>query len=236
MTAVHDIDHRRPGLLGTLGGLLARALGHEDRNPRIGRPRVASSPVPSMHSVDMVEGLSFLMVGARRGPLAEPAGWLSALGAQVAWAPPSFSTMASLIADRTATAATRGVTHVVVDLDALGGIALAFDALRTLRLARPDLPVILVSQDFQSNDFGLDRLPLCDASLRAPVVFAALEFALSEVSEVNNPAWQDRVQALGPSDTLPWVPPAAAAAIAPAVDPAVADVVVPFRRPQPRLA
>jgi hypothetical protein len=72
----------------------------------------------------------------------------------------------------------------------------AYDYLHDLRQRRPDLPVILVSEDFSSNDFSTERLPLCDASLRAPVVFSALEFALSEALDVNNPQWVERLKAL----------------------------------------
>jgi len=86
------------------------------------------------------------------------------------------------------------ITHVMVDIDALGGIVVAYDGLRLLRNQRPNLPVIVVSEDLSANDFSLERLPLCDASLRAPVAYSALEYALTESREVNNPAWVARLK------------------------------------------
>ena len=81
--------------------------------------------------------------------------------------------------------------HVIIDLDAAGGITAAYPALRGFRDRHPDIPVILLSDEFSTDDFGTDRLALCDVSLRIPFSFATFSFALRE-AEVNNAVWQQR--------------------------------------------
>lgn len=82
--------------------------------------------------------------------------------------------------------------HVIIDLEAVGGIASAYSSLRAFRDRHPDIPVILVSNEFAKDDFGTSRLALCDISLRAPFTFAMLGFALRE-AKVNNTLWQKRL-------------------------------------------
>lgn len=81
--------------------------------------------------------------------------------------------------------------HVIIDIESAGGIASAYSALRRFRDRHPDIPVILLSDEFAKDDFGTNRLALCDISLRTPFSFATFGFALRE-SEVNNMAWQQR--------------------------------------------
>ena len=81
--------------------------------------------------------------------------------------------------------------HVIIDLEAAGGITSAYPALRAFRDRHPDIPVILLSDEFSTDDFGTDRLALCDVSLRIPFSFASFGFALRE-AEVNNTVWQQR--------------------------------------------
>ncbi|MCW1920552.1 hypothetical protein NX862_17475 [Rhodobacter sp. KR11] len=144
-----------------------------------------------MPSVDGIETLTILMVGRVDGALLSPALWLGDLGALVQWIAPDIDELNGLARD-----GLMAPTHVVIDLDAMGGILPAFDSLRKLRDTRPDLPVILVSGDLAVDDFSLERLALCDASLRAPVAFSSLEYALTEAREVNNPAWVARLKDL----------------------------------------
>ena len=47
-------------------------------------------------------------------------------------------------------------------LEAAGGITSAYPALRAFRDRHPDIPVILLSDEFSTDDFGTDRLALCD--------------------------------------------------------------------------
>lgn len=82
-------------------------------------------------------------------------------------------------------------THVVMDIEALGGIASAYTAIRRFRDRNPDVPVILMSSEFAADDLGTDRLALGDVSLRVPFTFAALDLALRE-APINNAAWQNR--------------------------------------------
>ena len=80
---------------------------------------------------------------------------------------------------------------MIIDLEAAGGITSAYPALRAFRDRHPDIPVILLSDEFSTDDFGTDRLALCDVSLRIPFSFASFGFALRE-AEVNNTVWQQR--------------------------------------------
>lgn len=82
--------------------------------------------------------------------------------------------------------------YVIVDVEAMGGITAIASDLMALRLKRPDLIVILMSNEFERHDFGQERLALCDISLRLPCTFAALELALVE-AEINNWAWFERL-------------------------------------------
>lgn len=84
----------------------------------------------------------------------------------------------------------------LVDIDALGGIAKMVEPLMKLRLHRPDLTVILLTEEGSSHDFGLERLALCDVTLRVPCSYAAFEFALVE-APINNRAWQERMVEIG---------------------------------------
>ena len=90
------------------------------------------------------------------------------------------------------------VSHLVVDVDDLGGIETIYSDLRRIRDTIPDLAVILISSRFAVDDFSLERLALCDASIRAKSSFAGIEFALSESLSVNNKAWQARLASLSP--------------------------------------
>lgn len=85
---------------------------------------------------------------------------------------------------------------VLVDIDPLGGIAKMVEPLMKLRLHRPDLTVILLTEEAESHDFGLERLALCDVTLRVPCSYAAFEFAIVE-APINNRAWQERMENIG---------------------------------------
>lgn len=93
------------------------------------------------------------------------------------------------------------ISHLIVQIDYFCGIWEVFDELRRIRNTLPELPVVLVSYDFAQDDFRCERLALCDASLRAPVGLASLEFGLTEAANVNNPAWQTRLRDLQEAET-----------------------------------
>ena len=81
---------------------------------------------------------------------------------------------------------------LLVDLDTLGGISEMAEPLMRLRLGRPDISVVLLTEEVETHDFGTERLVLADITLRLPCAFASFEFALAE-APINNAAWQERL-------------------------------------------
>ncbi len=81
---------------------------------------------------------------------------------------------------------------LLVDLDTLGGISEMMEPLMRLRLGRPDIAVVLLSEEVETHDFGTERLVLADITLRLPCAFASFECALVE-APINNAAWQERL-------------------------------------------
>lgn len=77
---------------------------------------------------------------------------------------------------------------VVVDCDSLGDLRIVVDRLVTLREERPNLPVILMTRHVRRDDFDLERLPLCDATLRYPTEADTFAFAVQEAL-INNLVW-----------------------------------------------
>lgn len=80
-----------------------------------------------------------------------------------------------------------------VDIDGLGGINKVFDGLSQLRLDFPSLPVILLSSEFETDDFDISRYSLGDVSLRSPVLYSSLELGLFQARS-NNKIWQANVE------------------------------------------
>jgi hypothetical protein len=79
-----------------------------------------------------------------------------------------------------------------VDIDGLGGISNVLDRLTTLRVDYPTVPVILISDEFKRDDFERSRQAIGDISLRSPIRYSSLEFALFE-APTNNKNWQDNL-------------------------------------------
>jgi hypothetical protein len=88
--------------------------------------------------------------------------------------------------------ALKNADWIALDIDSLGGIVRIYDAMRGLRDAFPDTPVILLSREFGRNDYGVHRLALGDVSLRVPFTVNAFEIGLLQ-AQVNNKDWQRRV-------------------------------------------
>lgn len=82
--------------------------------------------------------------------------------------------------------------YLFVDIDGLGGVVKIFNTLARLRTEYPFVPVILISGEFETNDFDTTRRLLGDVSLRNPVLHASLEKALFDAIE-NNRKWCDSV-------------------------------------------
>lgn len=55
------------------------------------------------------------------------------------------------------------------------------------------VPSILLSSSFGRDDFGVDRLPIADASLRLPVARGRMAAAIAE-ARTNNALWQRRLE------------------------------------------
>lgn len=155
--------------------------------PRPARGRPALAPkrhLPEFHAA-AVEGISILLVGRPSGILTDMASWLRGNGANVIWLPPGLNQIKALAGKTAPTASV-----AIVDLDVLGDIKDVLEHLLILRRSRPELAVILVSRGFHADDVSIERLPISDCSLKVPVSFASLDFALYEAVEVNNPVWQ----------------------------------------------
>ncbi|WP_084861729.1 hypothetical protein [Salibaculum halophilum] len=93
-----------------------------------------------------------------------------------------------------ALAADPGINVVMIDLDSQESVAAQFDALSRLRLTHSDRPTILLSRDFETDEFGTHRMMLGDVSLRVPVLHASLEIALLQ-APVNNLDWRRHLDA-----------------------------------------
>jgi DNA-binding NtrC family response regulator len=85
----------------------------------------------------------------------------------------------------------REKTMLIVDLDTLTDGDRKYELLFDLRAHYPGLPVMLISESFARDDFSIERLPLCDVSLRAPTSFKSFEAGIKDALE-NNGAWQKR--------------------------------------------
>ncbi len=83
------------------------------------------------------------------------------------------------------------VSLLVIDLDERGGIGHFFEELYQFRQDCADVIVILVSETFSDDDFDLNRIWLCDVSLRAASTFTAIDLSMT-MSGINNAEWQRR--------------------------------------------
>lgn len=138
-----------------------------------------------MYSLDCGTPRRILMLGTANGALSKPGHWLEGQSVKLFWQT-SFARARALLCQR------GQFSHLLIDLDGLGGIAKRFDMLRRLRDEMPQIPVILFSREFLVDDLSAERMWICDASLRPTATFSTLELALL-ISEVNNQHWQTQV-------------------------------------------
>jgi hypothetical protein len=89
----------------------------------------------------------------------------------------------------------RGKTMLIVDLDTLTDGDKKYELLFDLRAHYHGVPVMLISDSFARDDFSIERLPLCDVSLRAPTSFKSFDTGIKDALE-NNAAWQKRISEL----------------------------------------
>lgn len=92
----------------------------------------------------------------------------------------------------------------VVDIDGSEDLDEILDRLLALRRKVPHVPVLLLSGDFSQSDFGEERLPLCDASLRTPITASRLLEALTAATE-NNRIWRARTTEMNRESSLALV-------------------------------
>jgi hypothetical protein len=74
------------------------------------------------------------------------------------------------------------ISHIIVDMTAIGQIQDAVEALTSFRKIAPSLCVVLVSQSVACDDFGSERNAICDVTLRAPLSSERLRRGLLEAS------------------------------------------------------
>jgi len=95
------------------------------------------------------------------------------------------------------------INFVIIDLDSFDSVISQFEPLSRMRVAHRDRPTILLSSEFETDEFGSHRRMLGDISLRVPVLHASLEIALLQ-APVNNCEWQKHLDSV-PSGTPPLV-------------------------------
>lgn len=74
---------------------------------------------------------------------------------------------------------------VVINIDTMDGTDNAVESLMALKLACPDVPVVIGSATFSKNNFTQQRRAITDASVRLPCSSAALALAI-ESSVMNS--------------------------------------------------
>jgi hypothetical protein len=72
----------------------------------------------------------------------------------------------------------RHVDVVVLNLDAFGDVDHAVETLRRFRARIPEMAIVLISSEVRADDFGPERAPICDVTLRAPASLLRLKEAL----------------------------------------------------------
>jgi len=89
-----------------------------------------------------------------------------------------------------------GCSLVFVNFDDFSGESVVIDLLRRLRSRSPNLPVVLLSKSFRTDDLSQERLAITDISLVAPIRDISLIGPALETAAVNNAAWRKRRRGL----------------------------------------
>jgi hypothetical protein len=85
---------------------------------------------------------------------------------------------------------------VVLCVDDFDGIGEVYNKLRYFRDERPNVPILLTSVNFKLNDLSVERLPICDTSIKMPLDTALLDECFMAVWS-NNECWANRQGVLG---------------------------------------
>jgi len=83
-------------------------------------------------------------------------------------------------------------SYIFVSVDDFGGPIVVYDQLRKLRENMPHSAVILVSNEFTTDEYGTHRLTLADVSIRSPLSKSSLLLALQQ-APVNLSVWSQRI-------------------------------------------
>lgn len=81
---------------------------------------------------------------------------------------------------------------IFIDLSGLDGMRDVVGALIALRVEYPSVPVVLISNTFANDDFGMSRRSIGDVSLRNPISASSLEIGCRQVFQ-NNLKWQEHL-------------------------------------------
>mgnify|MGYP000123786629 CR=1 FL=1 len=81
--------------------------------------------------------------------------------------------------------------YLVIDVDGCGGLAALTSQLRDLRISLAETNIILLSSDFDEDDFCGGQMMLADVSLRLPVSYFALDLALVQ-APINRSIWNSQ--------------------------------------------
>jgi len=166
--------------LHRVGGRRRRLLKSGAAALEQGAPTVEEMRVPSVRVEKPQLRSPVLLVTAQLQPAVELTRWVGQNG------------YAAVIA-RTLVEAVEHVhscrsSCMIVDLDSFNDLNSTVDTLITLRQHRPNLAVILMTMEVKRDDFSLERLPMCDVTLRYPVASEDIDFALQE-AKINNQVW-----------------------------------------------
>jgi hypothetical protein len=84
---------------------------------------------------------------------------------------------------------------LVICIDDFDGLGRIFHKLRSFRDERPNVPLLVSSAKFRSDDLSQERLAVCDVSIRLPLGSDDIESTFA-ATWTNNKAWEKRVHEL----------------------------------------
>lgn len=201
MTDLAQYMPRHSGIVARALAMFRRDSAAVKRPVQIKAQTHVRPQAPRMYAIEAQRSSAVVMIGRMGRDLTRAADCLRSQGETVLFCNGLSEVRSRVWLDNFGTV--HQVSHILVDIDALGGIAAIYAELRRIRNAIPDLAVILMSAEFSVDDYSVERLALCDASIRANFTFAGLEFAYMESVEINNKIWQSRVAELAAAAEAP---------------------------------
>jgi hypothetical protein len=82
---------------------------------------------------------------------------------------------------------------VVMRYSDFGSVSQTFNIMRSFRLRCPSVPFILASEELSGDDLTLERLPICDVSIKLPMDMSCFPEVVNR-AETNNHIWIERNQ------------------------------------------